>query len=395
MIRWVYTIYKFSYQNGLLIEFSEKQKLMIDSKNIKIPPKMNAIVTHAHSDHFAVMNSISPTYATQETIDLFYTQKQGSSRNENLIPTKFNEEIKFAENNIDGKISLIPSGHVLGSSSVVVDKNGHRLLFSGDIGGKGQLTITTPLEKIKAEILVVEATFGSPQISFPSREDISMEILKWTADVVKQKKNVLFSAGKMGSAQELIKIFNNLTTLRVVTHGEVSQISNVYKKYGVNLEYFDSKSDEGREILKDGEAVIIQPRGKKIVPYFLTEYVECKTAIVTGMASRFTYRNYDASFPLSSHANFHEIIEYISDVSPEMVFTIYGLEKKLAEAITKELEIPAIPLKFKDKAINKIDSTIPNPPLEEKIERRLPKKINNNIKTNKKEFTLDDFFTDQ
>ncbi|MHA1356034.1 MAG: hypothetical protein ACTSR1_12760 [Candidatus Heimdallarchaeota archaeon] len=41
-----------------------------------------------------------------------------------------------------------------------------------------------------------------------------------------------------------------------------------------------------------------------------------------------------------------EIIEYISAVNPEKVYTIYGLEDKLADAITKELDIPAIPLKM-------------------------------------------------
>ena len=363
---------------------------MIDSKNVKIPPKISAIVSHAHSDHFAVMNSLSPTYATQETIDLFLSQRKGH-KNNNLYPVKFREKINFSPKIEDVNISLIPSGHVLGSSSVIVEQGDQRLLFSGDIGGKGQLTIPTPLEKVKADTLVVEATFGSPNITFPSREEISMDILKWTAMIIKEKKNVLFSAGRIGSSQELIKMFNNLTNLRVVTHGEVTQISEVYKKHGIKLDFFDSKSEEGRELLKDGETVIIQPRGKKIVPYFLTEHIDCKTAIVTGMASRFRFSNYDNSFPLSSHANFNEILEYITDVSPEEVYTIYGLERKLADAIRKELNISALPLKDKDSQRNTIPRKIFSN--KELTVKEQPVTINQSSRIiEKKNITLDDFF---
>ena len=370
---------------------------MIDSKNVKIPPRVNAIVTHAHSDHFAVMNSYTPTYATQETIDLFVKLKKTKATG-NFIPVKFNEQLTLKPDTPDVQISFVPSGHVLGSASVFIENDNSRLLFSGDVGGKGQLTSKNDLKAMEADILVVEATFGSPDLAFPSREEISMEILKWSANVIKENKNVLFSAGRIGSAQELIKLFNNLTNLNVITHGEVSDISEIYQKHGVKLKFHDSKSEEGREILRSGDAIIIQPRGKKIVPFFLTEHVECKTAIVTGMASRFQYRNYDASFPLSSHANFNELIDYIRTVSPEMVFTIYGLEKRLAEAITKELDIPAIPLKDKTpNAIQKTSEKLATEHVQQKnLEREtvpLKKFERKDPTKEKKEITLDDFFT--
>ncbi len=369
---------------------------MIDSKNTKIPLKVNAIVTHAHSDHFAAMNSYSTTFATQATIDLFNKIKKTKTRS-NFISVEFNEQLKLQPDSPDVKISFIPSGHILGSASVFIENDNSRFLFSGDVGGKGQLTSLAPLKAVQADILVVEATFGSPELVFPSREETSMEILKWSANVIKEKKNVLFSAGRLGSSQELIKLFNNLTNLNVITHGEVTQLSEIYQKHGVKLVFHDSKSEEGKEILRNGEAIIIQPRGKKIVPYFITEHVECKTAIVTGMASRFQYRNYDASFPLSSHANFHELIEYIKEVSPELVFTIYGLEKKLAKAITRELDIPAIPLK--DKTPNAIQKTSDKIAVEQNQRKNLErekvtlKKIERKVVSKeKKEITLDDFF---
>ncbi|MFW9922694.1 MAG: MBL fold metallo-hydrolase [Candidatus Thorarchaeota archaeon] len=377
------------------MELKNAQKIMIDSKNVKIPPKMNAIVTHAHSDHFAVMNSYSPTFATQETIDLFNSQSNQGLK-PNLNPVKFNEKIPLTETLDETSISLIPSGHVLGSASVYIESQEDSLLFSGDIGGKGLLTLKTPLTTKKANTLIVEATFGSPEIIFPPREDISMEILKWTAEVVKKKMNVVFSAGRIGSSQELIKMFNSLTNLRVVTHGEVTPVSEVYQRHGVKLDFFDSKSEEGREILRDGDAVIIQPRGNKLVPYFITEHIQCKTAIVTGMATRFQYSNYDASFPLSSHANFMEIIDYVNQVQPKEVYTIYGLEKKLAQAIYKELDIPAKPLKIKDSPVDilpieEIRKSLPQPSF---LTKRSEEVDVLSSPKEKRQFTLDDFLPD-
>ncbi|MHA1122298.1 MAG: hypothetical protein ACTSPC_05745 [Candidatus Heimdallarchaeota archaeon] len=205
----------------------------------------------------------------------------------------------------------------------------------------------------------------------------------------------MFSAGKLGSAQELIKMFNNLTNLRVVTHGDVTPVSDVYQKHGIQLEYFDSKSEEGREILRDGDAIIIQPREKKIVPYFIKEHVNYRSAIVTGMASRFIYKDYDAAFPLSSHANYPELIEYIKEVSPELIFTMYGFEEKLAKAITNELDISAIPLRKKEE---QSPQKMPEKPKKQKqIEKKIPKAQIKNKPSNKdakKKTTLDDFFSD-
>jgi len=385
------SILEYSYANGLLVKFPDEKKLIVDSTNVKVPPKIDAIVTHAHSDHFAVMNSITSTYSTQETIDLFLSQKK-KKPDAKLVPVNFNEKIAFQNGLSKADVRLVPSGHILGSASVIIESEDDKLLFSSDIGGKGQLTVKDQLSKIDANTLIIEATFGSPDIIFPSREETSMEIIKWSADVIKQKMNVIFNAGRIGSAQELIKLFNNMTNLRVVTHAEVTALSEIYQKYGVKLDFVDSKSEEGKEILKDGEAVIIQPRGKKIIPYHLTEHIQCKNAIVTGMASRFQYKNFDASFPLSSHANYLEIIEYISAVNPEKVYTIYGLEDKLADAITKELDIPAIPLKMlgkeqienKTQKLQKVEQT-------QQIKKQIPIVENKPEKATEKS-TLDDFF---
>lgn len=392
------TIINFHYQNGLQFNFPDNRKLIIDGTSSKVSLKAKSIVSHAHSDHFTIMNSSIETYATQQTIDLYLSQKNISEK-KNLHPIKMNEKFTqiFGQKNIG--ITFISSGHILGSSSIVVEYDDKTLLFSSDIGGKGLLSIEKPLETKPADILIVEATFGSPELHFRPREEISMDILKWSTEVINEKHNVVLSAGKIGAAQELIKLFNNFTNLRVITHDDVTPICNVYKNHGIDLDFIDSKTEEGREIINDGECIIIQSRSKKIVPYFMKEKVKARTAIVTGMANLYRFKGFDNSFPLSSHANYTEIIDYINEISPELVFTLYGYDKQLAKAINKELNLPAIPLKEKifpatgekifDINYNKQKAKITQPMKTEDYSIQKEVIVKEDFKKRK---TLDDFF---
>ncbi|MBD3192649.1 MAG: hypothetical protein GF308_18555 [Candidatus Heimdallarchaeota archaeon] len=334
----------------------ENEKILIDSTISRIPPKTQTIVSHAHSDHFSALNSYSPTLATKETIDL-YTIQKGNRIKGKYRSVQLGEKITIETTLGIVTITFVPSGHVLGSASILIEFDNERLLFSSDIGAKGILTVNHSLKPVKADHLIVEATFGSPRARFPPRQEIAMDILRWTADIAKEKMIAVFSAGKIGSAQELIKLFNDYTNLRVLTHGSVTPVSEVHKKYGIDLEFFDSRSEEGREILREGDAVVIQQRGKKIVPFFMKEYYKCKRAIVTGMVTKYPFKTFDAAFPLSSHANYYEILDYIEQVSPAKVFTIYGDEDELAKNIYKKFGISAKPIK--QKIVHELEVLLP------------------------------------
>jgi putative mRNA 3-end processing factor len=386
------------YNGGIILNVSDKEHIFIDSKSNKIPPEVISIVSHAHSDHHAALTSKAKIYTTKPTLELFTCEKP-LIKNLQVNILEYHKPLELTYDQYDNvTITLISAGHILGSASVVVEQAGWKLLFSSDIGGKGLLTLKRDLDVVKANELIIEATFGSSNLSFPRREDISMNILKWTAEVIKKDMNAVFSAGKIGSAQELIKMFNNFTKVPVVTHGKVSLVSDIYKKNGIELTFYDSKSEEGREILKEGGAVVIQSRSKTIVPYFIKEHVKCKTAIVTGMTSRFPFREFDAAFSLSSHANYHELLEYIQKVDPEIVYTLDGYEKRFAKEITKELQIPAQPLKVKSKepfGKYQTNKQIRIEKLKAKTIPEQPAIQNKNIKnqlSKKKPTTLDDFF---
>src|SRR2546421_7657486 len=61
-----------------------------------------------------------------------------------------------------------------------------------------------------------------------------------------------------------------------------------------------------------------------------------RTAILTGWAvdpnCRYRYQ-VDAAFPLSDHADFHDLLEFVRQVAPKKVFTLHGFAADFAQTL--------------------------------------------------------------
>ena len=63
-------------------------------------------------------------------------------------------------------ITFFPAGHVLGSAQVLIEKDGHRDVVTGDYKRLADRT-AQPFELVKCDLLVTEATFGLPVFQHP------------------------------------------------------------------------------------------------------------------------------------------------------------------------------------------------------------------------------------
>jgi len=66
-------------------------------------------------------------------------------------------------------------------------------------------------------------------------------------------------------------------------------------------------------------------------------------AVATGWALREAYRSFTA-FPLSSHADYNQLMQFIAAVNPKAVFIFTGYVDLLAAEIERKLGIKAGPL---------------------------------------------------
>ncbi len=287
-------------------------------------------ISHGHFDHSTAfkINDIQK-YSSQQTLDLIVSY--GGIKPQNWKPLEIGKKIVF-----DGvEVISHNSGHVLGSSEFEVRTPEGNMLFTGDFNTEYTRTMK-PAEPIKCDLLILEATFGSPSFTFPSEDEVGKEMVTWAKDVINSGKIPTFQADPLGNAQEIISIFNE-SNIPVVSHWKVSKINKIYNEYGYNLEYLDAKSSEAQELVDSGDFVYVTPKQLDL---------QGRPEFVPALVSGWALWSKKTAFPLSDHADFPRLIRFVEECQPEIVLTCHGsrFNETLAHFIEKNLRIRAYPI---------------------------------------------------
>ena len=160
------------------------------------PKRLDAVVlTHAHVDHCGYLPALArdgfrgPIYASSGTAalcaivlpdsghlqeeDAAYANRHGYSkhspakplyteRDANRVLAQFRPiELGVGVEVASGvRATLSSASHILGASSVLLELDGRRLLFSGDLGRAGHPILRPPAPPPAADIVLVESTYG-------------------------------------------------------------------------------------------------------------------------------------------------------------------------------------------------------------------------------------------
>ncbi len=154
------------------------------------------VLTHAHIDHSGCLPLLvkqgyrGPIYCTHATCELceimlpdaahlqeeeaefanrhrfskhspalpLYTIKDAKACLALFKPVAFGERIAFAEGLT---VQWQRAGHILGSASLIVDIDGRKMIFSGDVGRPHDAVMKPPAPLIAPDWLVLESTYGN------------------------------------------------------------------------------------------------------------------------------------------------------------------------------------------------------------------------------------------
>ena len=299
------------------------------------PKSETAVISHCHSDHVS-LNKKTRFLMSNETLALVKNiyKKAGTARLEGMAFKK-----KF---DISGfEVSLHNSGHILGGSQVLLE-NSSSIAFTSDFKLQDSL-IQKGAEMLKADVLVMETTFGLPQYSFPDREKVYADIGKWVDENAEKNRFVVLAGYAAGKAQELTATVNNYSKQTPLVHESVFGNNEVYEKCGVNLGGY-LKLDHN---LKDSNVLILPP---SLASPQLFQALEFSTGrkVVSAFCTGWQHRGFfDKTFPLSDHADFNGLLEYVKQCSPKLVLTMHGFESEFAGFVQRRLGIPARPLSKK------------------------------------------------
>ncbi|MCE5312995.1 MAG: MBL fold metallo-hydrolase [Nitrospiraceae bacterium] len=151
------------------------------------------------------------------------------------------------------KYRFIDAGHILGSATLELwfqDAAAEKkIVFSGDIGKKGNPVIRDPEVPVDANYIVMESTYGN-RLHKSMKESID-ELVEAIKVTFKRGGNVIIPSFAVGRTQDLLYIFNQL-----VRKGKLYNI-NVYidsplaeKATNIYLSHPELYDDETRKLLR-------------------------------------------------------------------------------------------------------------------------------------------------
>ena len=321
---------KIGWGNGILID-TGKQRLLFDpTPGRRLSEDRHAFITHAHSDHTYGFTGPPRKYSTPETLEIHTTLRNRSVTNARTF--RIGESITFD----DCEVGFLDAGHMLGSCQFEVKTSEFTAVYTGDINCVDTLT-TKAAEQRSCDYLIIEATYGHPSYVFPPRTTMYADMIRWTMTELRSHKIPVFQVYSSGKPQEVVRLFNLYTKIPVVCNPSISRANSVYSKNGIALQYFDSASPEGKKALKSGGCIFVTTGRADRLPR------NSSRAVATGWALRQAFRSYTA-FPLSSHADFEQLIRFVSAVNPKRVYIFTGYSDVLSAEIERKLGIAAGPL---------------------------------------------------
>lgn len=268
-----------------------------------------SFVSHGHTDHLKNHVRILATPATAR----FHALR---ARKAEVVPLRFGETLEF-----EGmRIRLYPAGHILGSAMIHIEHQGASLLYSGDFKLRPSATCE-PIEVPQADILITESTYGHPHyVVERSREQLIGELVDFISDAICRGQTPVVMAYTLGKSQEAMKILGDLG-FSVRVHPGIWQIAEVYRDFGVA--FANCAPWEGAQIGPE-EVLIVPPhvaftRALQFVPRRRTVFLSGWTQGGHGPGWRTDHR-----IPLSDHADFYELIEFVGQVRPQKIYTTHG-----------------------------------------------------------------------
>lgn len=298
----------FHYDGGLKITRAD---LAVDFRR-RMP---RAFVSHAHNDHMARHMLALCTPATGQ----LYRHRLGER---DVLELPYRTPTEWA----GLRLTTFPAGHCLGSAMLLVEDGSQSLLYTGDFK-LGESATSERAEPPRADVLVIESTYGDPRYCFSPRRELVEQLIDVVRRALAAEQTPVIEAYALGKAQEVTKLLTNHGILVLQTK-EVFEISQVYERCGMPL----GSIRQFENLPLEGHAVIAPPGMHRGVG--LSGVRRPFRIAVTGWAhdpaSRRRY-GFDHSVPLSDHADFNELLETVERVGAREIFCTHGPESFVDE----------------------------------------------------------------
>lgn len=277
---------------------------------------MCSFVSHAHSDHVARHRTV---VCTAPTAQLLAARLPG--RRESIV-------LPYGEAwPLDGatRVTLHPAGHILGSAQWLAENEHGRLLYTGDFKLRAGVS-AEPCATPRADVLIMETTFGKPRYRFPSAEDVTRAIVDFCRASIADRAVPFLFCYSLGKSQEVLARLQGCG-LPIMLHAQTARMTAIYEACGVAFpphRPFVPAEATGHVVI--GPPQIDRSPEVRVVR-------RRRSAMISGWAIdpwTMPRHRYDAAFPLSDHADYDDLLRFVECVGPRLVYTVHGFATEFA-----------------------------------------------------------------
>lgn len=267
--------------NGIILDCGiHPQKTGFDSLPdfdlIKNFPTDYCLISHAHQDHIGALPFLIKKFPYVKTITTPQTRALAELTLHNSISI-LKKEIRednfefYTHDEVDLLIKMIEykeydtefelnsfhnlqeakvkctffdAGHILGSASILLDNNGYKIFYTGDINLTNQTLLTAAyLPKTRVDTLILETTYGATDSSLLLNwESEALRFAKEANKILNNGGSILIPVFSLGKTQEILATIwylmqkRKLTTVDIFTGGIGTKINRIYdyNRYVVN-----------------------------------------------------------------------------------------------------------------------------------------------------------------
>lgn len=284
----------------------------------------------------------------------------------------------YAGSNSDVKIKFYDAGHILGAAGILLENQGKKIYYSGDIKlSKQQIIPGAILPSDKIDVLILETTYGStPLEEIPDWNSEAKRFAKEANNILSAGGSILIPVFALGKMQEILSMIFNLIKKRKLAEvnlyvgGIGKQISRIYdlNRYTTNridrefeissiltLDYNDITNLQ--EIFNTPSIVLassgmmikgtnsydfaLRWLSQKHSAIFTVGYMEPESPgyliskskknqiLILDESLKLTVNCEIKNFRFPSHSNREELLEIVKKLNPEKIILVHGEEESI------------------------------------------------------------------
>lgn len=281
-----------------------------------------AWLSHAHADH--ARGSHGTVLGTPETLEIYRLRHRGEPLGEGALrplPHGATYELGGA------RLTSIAASHILGAAQLLVEHDGERLVYTGDIKLRPPLC-GAETQVVPCDHLIVESTFGLPIFHLLDRGAARERILAFARECLDAGETPVFLGYALGRGQEIAHVLCH-AGIPTAVHGSIGRLVPIYERAGYafpGLEAYDRNQTAGR-------ALVVVPSFRNVLAAAGKGF---RFAYVSGWAAMANARartGAEELIPWSDHADFDELLALVEGSGARRIDVVHGYAEAFAHVL--------------------------------------------------------------